>query len=315
MRPGLCMYANVDEGAKAFTLDPDLGTPVPDTVHTPTGTDIITKGHSDGISPTETPQSPPPTVKGATTPVESPSIPLEPAQPSVDTRKKYVSNNLENARPIQARVAWAWITTFIEVKHDVSFVAYDVDIHGNLICPPTEHAKEARAQIVKYVAEIFARQHRQAVFAAMLVKDRAFLMRWDRAGAIVATPFNYIAEPEKLLRFVYRIALAERSAQGYDTTASLASAEEIERFRAHRDALSRYSATQGIYQDSAGLRMLLEYVDEIFAKMEQYPIYKVVVYLFTVPQLSTHLSGSSSARSQIPCPPPPHGYRPPSRRM
>ena len=273
MKPDLCMYyEEVGKGPYPFTLPPHVpqGSRRPldvssaETQSSPrTSVEGLATPFEGSPIPVEVPLTP---VESISTPVEGPSTPMEPEPPFADTRKKYVSENLKKTRPFQARVAWAWITTFIEIKHDSSYLAYDVNEDGSFAYPNTDHAMEARAQIIKYVAEIFARQHRQFVFAAMIVRRRAFLMRWDRAGAVVAKPFDYVDEPEKLLRFVYRIALAERSAQGYDPTASLASEEEIGRFRAYRDALSR---------DSAGT--LLEYVDKILAKdtLKHYPIYKV----------------------------------------
>lgn len=66
-------------------------------------------------------------------------------------------------------------------------------------------------------------------------------MWWDRAGAIVALPFDYIQEPETLLKFVFRIAVAFHSGQGYDATASLASPEDIALFSSHVKALEEES--------------------------------------------------------------------------
>ena len=260
LKPGLCMYEKGDDrAAQAFTLPPPEAQGTQDAAE-------ISPAETQARSRTPV-EAPPIPVESSVMPVEGPT-PAETEPPSTDAGKKAVSESLKKARPFQARVAWAWITTFIEVKHDKSSVAYDVDNDSNLICPPTDNAMDTRAQIIKYVAEIFARQHRQFVFAALIVRRRAFLMRWDRAGAIVATPFDYIDELEKLLRFVYRIALAERSAQGYDPTASLASKADIERFKAHRNALSRDLGPQSV---------LLEYIDDVLSKenLELYPIYKV----------------------------------------
>lgn len=264
MKPDLCMYEKGDDrAAQAFMLPP------PEAQGTQDAADI---SPAEMQARSRTPVEDPIPVESSVMPVEGPAL-AETEPPSMDAGKETVSESLlKKVRPFQARVAWAWITTFIEVKHDKSRVAYDVDKNGNLICPPTDNAMDTRAQIIKYVAEIFARQHRQFVFAALIVRQRAFLMRWDRAGAIVATPFDYIDEPEKLLRFVYRIALAERSAQGYDPTASLASKADIERFKAHRDTLSR---------DLGPRSVLLEYIDDVLSKenLELYPIYKVCIHL------------------------------------
>ncbi|KIP03572.1 hypothetical protein PHLGIDRAFT_15771 [Phlebiopsis gigantea 11061_1 CR5-6] len=189
---------------------------------------------------------------------------VEDAESYVDER-----DNPASGRPHHGRAAWAWITTIIEVKSDPGFLPYDVAKDGSLALPNTTRGRKARAEIMEHIGEICLHQHRQFVLTAVIVQRRAFLMRWDRTGAIVAKPFDFIDEPEKLLTFLYRIAVAERSAQGYDPTATLASPEEIERFKAYHDFVSQKAGTPTV---------LLEFMSDIFSpeRLWLYPIYKLI---------------------------------------
>lgn len=138
--------------------------------------------------------------------------------------------------PHRSPAAWVWMTAFIEVDVDMSRVPYGTTKDGKLDILSTENAKSARSRMAKYASEILLRQHRQFVYMAVICGSQAHLMRWDRAGAIATLPFDYIQEPEKLLKFVFRMAVADRSGKGYDPTTSLASAEEIALFSSHAAA-------------------------------------------------------------------------------
>lgn len=255
-KPDFCMYEKDCPGADTFTIETSTPKDTSSSAGQPT-----TAGSADGDAEAldETQTSPTPT------PVTRESI------PATDAKGKGVLKPQEKSRPLQAHVSWPWVTAFIEVKHDASWVAYDVK-DDKLILPQTDNAKKARSQIIKYVAEIFSRQHRQFVLCALIVKNHAYLMRWDRTGAIVAEPFDYVAEPENLAVFLYRIALADKSAQGYDPTATLASPKEIRQFEAYRDSYARKANLNNL-----GHQTLLQYMSDILSPENQrlHPIYKV----------------------------------------
>ena len=264
MTPGLCMYESEGPGKDAYEDD-----------KSPREKDGFRDGaaDADSVDSCEAPaeeriNSPPPAPKADFAP---PARDRGVIPPTVSAA---VASH-------HARVAWSWVTTFIEVKHNKYDSPYDVSNDGRFILPDTDRSKNIRAQIAKYASELFLRQHRQFVLTAIIVQRRAFLMRWDRVGALVAPPFDYVDEPEKLLRFLYRIAVGDRSTQGYDPTSSLASSDEIKRFQAYRD--SRIKETS----------VLREYVDRVLSLRSQlyYPIYKVRPHICPCHPYSSNTAG------------------------
>ncbi|KIP02263.1 hypothetical protein PHLGIDRAFT_96169 [Phlebiopsis gigantea 11061_1 CR5-6] len=253
-RPDFCMYEKDGPGVDTFTIK----TSPPKDNSNSAGQATTANGSDAGAEVQHETQT------GSPMPTDTKN------RPATDAKDKDISDPHQKTKALQARVAWPWITAFIEVKHDPLCLAYDVK-KGSFIIPNTDDAKKTRSQIIKYVAEISLRQHRQFVLCALIIRERAFLMRWDRAGAIVAEPFDYVANPELLLRFLYRIAVAERPAQGYDPTATLASPDEIEQFKAYRDTYALKAKTQGQVT-------LLRYMDDILSPGNQrlHPIYKLI---------------------------------------
>ena len=160
------------------------------------------------------------------------------------------------------RTAWAWISTLIEVKTHKDAAPFEC-IDGKWV-PANRTSKgiSARAQMVKYAAEVQLRQHRKFVFTVFIWQDQAWLMRWDRAGAIVSTPINYIQDPAPLLNFFYRFARLSPSMQGYDTSASLASEREVELFKSYAASLP-----EGSYRKKYALHAVSE--------TNRYPVHSV----------------------------------------
>ncbi|GJE92028.1 hypothetical protein PsYK624_081810 [Phanerochaete sordida] len=63
----------------------------------------------------------------------------------------------------------------------------------------------------------FERQHRVFLWHAIISEDKAHLVRWDRAGAIVSEGFDPITEPW-LYRLLWAYSRANRQQQGFDLT-------------------------------------------------------------------------------------------------
>ena len=116
--------------------------------------------------------------------------------------------------------------------------------------------------MAQYAAEVQLHQHCKCVFTVFMWRDQAWLMRWDRVGAIVSTPVNYVQNPAPLLNFLYRLACLDKSMQGYDTSASLASEQEVELFKQHA-----YSLPTGSYRREYAFHALFE--------LDEHPVYKV----------------------------------------
>ncbi len=123
-----------------------------------------------------------------------------------------------------AKAAWGWIIMPIEIKNKLR--ADPFEDTSQLRASEDNDGRSSQAQLIKYVAEVQARQHRTSVFSLFIVKNKARLIRWDRIGAIVSKPFFYIRDTpsvEKdgctnLLNYVYKIASASAQDQGYDPT-------------------------------------------------------------------------------------------------
>jgi hypothetical protein len=172
-----------------------------------------------------------------------------------------------------ARAAWAWMTVGLEVKRDTDRSAFffeDAQTKGLL--RDTRLGREGQAQIATYATQLMLRQHRTSVFIIYVLRDMVRLTRWDRTGCIVSSPIKFTEEPEKLLNFVYRLALVSDDKLGYDTTAVLATAEEVEKLQEVRQKLKNSYAR--------------ERAKEILDEKTQiiYPIYKVCLceYLYDI---------------------------------
>ncbi|KAI0693723.1 hypothetical protein BC835DRAFT_1415742 [Cytidiella melzeri] len=160
-------------------------------------------------------------------------------------------------RPYAARGAWAWMTMGVEVKRTENAAAFYFE--GEDLLRDSDVGKVAQAQLAKYATQIMVRQHRTFVFILYFADKKACITRWDRNGCIVSSSVNYKKEPEKILNFVYRLALMEDCGLGYDTSAVLATEAELE-------ALRKIRPKNPYARDCA---------DEVLDNRVFYPLYKV----------------------------------------
>ncbi|KAI0724865.1 hypothetical protein C8Q72DRAFT_856311 [Fomitopsis betulina] len=86
--------------------------------------------------------------------------------------------------------------------------------------------------MAEYVAKIFRRQHRTHLFTLFIFQGQARVIRWDRAGAIVSTVIDFEQQPSLLHEIIWRYAHMSQAQRGFDTTAVLASKEEVDAMRA-----------------------------------------------------------------------------------
>ncbi|KAL5523304.1 hypothetical protein ACEPAF_1571 [Sanghuangporus sanghuang] len=101
--------------------------------------------------------------------------------------------------------------------------AEDFEIGG------TERANLGR--VVSCASEVCARQHRMFYFSILFIGTRARFLRWDRAGGIVTSSFDYVKHPELLCEFLWRFHHANPVERGFDPTVTIASRAEGELFR------------------------------------------------------------------------------------
>lgn len=84
---------------------------------------------------------------------------------------------------------------------------------------------------IAFAMEVFARQHRLAVFSIGMAGSFARLFRWDRAGCVVTEAFDIRQHPELLLEFIWRFSQFSHTERGFDLTVASATPQEEMRFR------------------------------------------------------------------------------------
>ncbi|KII87753.1 hypothetical protein PLICRDRAFT_176522 [Plicaturopsis crispa FD-325 SS-3] len=88
--------------------------------------------------------------------------------------------------------------------------------------PSAEERVDARGQHIMYSSELLNRQHRNFAFSVTICGNCARLIRWDRAGAIVSSKFNY-KQTQYLGEFFWRFSHMSDAQRGIDTTVRQAS--------------------------------------------------------------------------------------------
>lgn len=113
-----------------------------------------------------------------------------------------------------------------------SVFSFDITKSYSALNPNDRKKCQAIGQIVRYAAETLARQHRLSCFLIFITGRLVYFFRFDRAGAIISSPFNCTESPELLCQFVWRLSHLDKVQRGYDRTISWASNEERELFLA-----------------------------------------------------------------------------------
>lgn len=151
---------------------------------------------------------------------------------------------------------WALAEFFIEVKNrtELAPFSFNPDDSPTTELPDATERLRSRGQLVEYAKEMGFRQHRTFVPMISIFRDHARFFRFDRAGAIMSEPFNYITDHKPFSTFIFRYAHANRQTRGFDPTATLASPEEHSVFQKladdatlpeHARAAFRKAATVG----------------------------------------------------------------------
>ncbi|KAI0801496.1 hypothetical protein C8Q74DRAFT_1242404 [Fomes fomentarius] len=188
-------------------------------------------------------------------------------------------------RQSDARVIWASAEVLVEVKHDLKHAPFSSRYTPRSSFLPSGRERcLSRGQLVEYAAEVFARQHRDALFVILFLRDCARLVRFDRAGALVSEEFDYVARPEILGSFLYRLSKMSMEDRGHDPTAVRASEDEEVVFRTLHERYPEESAV------GRGLRN---------AATEGWPVYKLSIDAPFSPNESPVRRDSPSARHQF----------------
>jgi hypothetical protein len=92
----------------------------------------------------------------------------------------------------------------------------------------SDDAQLVRGQLASYAAAHVGCQFRVHIFCVLVCGRYARFIRWDRDGAVVTRRFNYIKEPHLLAGFFWRYNHLDRRRQGYDTSVSSVTQEDIQ---------------------------------------------------------------------------------------
>ncbi|KAF8839516.1 hypothetical protein BDN67DRAFT_953305 [Paxillus ammoniavirescens] len=86
-------------------------------------------------------------------------------------------------------------------------------------------ARDTLGQITAYASAQLGSQFRTHCFSVLVVREIAYIIRWDREGAVVSTPIRY-GEDKTLAEFFSRYSQASPELRGVDTTVSQATTQE-----------------------------------------------------------------------------------------
>ncbi|OSD00262.1 hypothetical protein PYCCODRAFT_1469592 [Trametes coccinea BRFM310] len=119
----------------------------------------------------------------------------------------------------EKRTVWVAIEAFIVCKPDKSASdPYEVGMYDR--APYTDEGRETLSQIATYASEAFEIQHLTHHFGVVILGSSARLGRWDRAGIVFSSKFDYKKEPAKLARFFWSMAHMTPEARGHDLSAT-----------------------------------------------------------------------------------------------
>ncbi|KAJ8523318.1 hypothetical protein ONZ45_g140 [Pleurotus djamor] len=111
-----------------------------------------------------------------------------------------------------------------------------------------EKRLKARGQLVTYLVEMAARQHRTHIFMVFVFHPYARLIRWDRAGIVVSEKFEYVEDCSVLSDFFFRYSQLTKAAQGYDKTAKLANKKETKHARTYLAEWAPVTVEREVYK-------------------------------------------------------------------
>ncbi|KAL6300807.1 hypothetical protein BKA93DRAFT_752437 [Sparassis latifolia] len=167
----------------------------------------------------------------------------------------------------------------IELKIDHTLSAFE------FLKPEKEspvRSEKAMGRVADCASKILLAQHREFCLVVYVFKSLVRLVRWDRVGAIVSEPFNYVAGGT-LQTFIYRVGHMSHAGLGYDPTVVAAMPAEIQLMENCRERLNDYHK---------------QCLDE--AMSPKWPIYKVAFYVKDLVDSEALRKDARSARQSVP---------------
>jgi len=118
----------------------------------------------------------------------------------------------------------------------------------------------ALGQNAHYAHTIQTHQFRTCVFSLSISGSKARILRWERSGVLVTEAFDYKADSQILVDFVWRFVQAKDYQQGFDlTAATVDSKEDRDLFR---EAISSHVQLQLGLDPETDEKELLEEIDK-----------------------------------------------------
>ena len=178
-------------------------------------------------------------------------------------------------RPWIGRRSWPDVIVPIEVKEDHDHSAFEFTSNNGaaFIRSHSQKGVEAFGQISECISKVFAHQQRTHLYLLYIYRNKARILYYDRAGAIVSKWFRYGARNRPdLHRFVWRLAGMSKAERGLDPTASYASKDEITKMRAYA-----FSSASTPYIRDCIVRAVCWDVKAHETKRNQWPVVKLAV--------------------------------------
>ncbi|KAL7277795.1 hypothetical protein ACG7TL_008738 [Trametes sanguinea] len=155
------------------------------------------------------------------------------------------------------RTDWTAVEVFICCWLDEDREPYSENAHTDVLSDDT--LREALEDTMTYASTVFEHQQRTHYFGVVLVGSWVWLERWDHAGVVRSSTFDYQQDPAKLARFLSRVAHASAEARGHDTTAT-----RVLETSADHDILRNWAAKAEDYATDPRLAKD-DYVGKLFA--------------------------------------------------
>ncbi|KAF9809234.1 hypothetical protein IEO21_07463 [Rhodonia placenta] len=183
------------------------------------------------------------------------------------TQQELSRIDAEERKKYLARTAWGWASLIVEFKAANSAgQPFSTSVSPDEWLSNAESSAEARGQIADYAATVLRYQPRCFCFMIVISGCSARLLRWDRCGAIVSEPFDFVEDPELLMTFLYKYGRMSQAQRGYDPTVQEATPAEIKTMKDWK-------------KKAVKTKRMSKYHAQCFeaAMGEAWPIYKVIV--------------------------------------
>lgn len=165
----------------------------------------------------------------------------------------------DSDRAEKARAVFTVADLLTELESDPAASAFSMNDHSPLLAT-SKRGKITQSRLVEYASQAMLSQHRCFIFMVYIVRTKARLIRWDRAGAIVSKPIDLETKPLLLLNFFARLSSLSSEGRGRDPTVIPASPADI-------DAFLTYAKTQTGWVKKA--------IDDIVGQLPTWPLYKM----------------------------------------